>query len=346
MRSNEDKKSAGQAAKPHRRLKKMTMEISTAESAKEQVLSDEDLLVLRPAQEKINRRRDEQATKKEPRTTLTRELGFRGFRDSEDFEVQEVHEVNKESPSGDIPPSAEPLGAVSNAETQNTKDRDSGNALLTASVESKLSTRGAGQTEAELLFSAGRYGEIGAGEFIQLAWSAAEGNSWQETGCSETWEFCRYLLAHSEFKSLRGAALARKLRRLTDLDEDLLDIILSEIELVKYAKGTGPFEWAVALSLQYPLSDPDDLGIERYNKFLSIAGWLQRQRPDKSIVLPVAKIASELGVTAQMVSLWRRRAQKQGLLKEVECYNVERKKATRFRFAMERFSILREGGGL
>jgi hypothetical protein len=305
-----------------------------------------DDAMLQRAQEKINRKRAELGIKNKPKPTLTRELGFRGFRDSEDFEVQEVHEVNKESPSGDIPPSAEPLWADSKTKTQNAKSGDSTTTRLTTSVESELSTGSAGQTEAELLFSAGRYGEIGAGEFIQLAWSAAEGNFWQETGCSETWEFCRYLLAHSEFKSLRGAALVRKLRRLTDLDEDLLDIILSEIELVKYAKGTGPFEWAVALSLQYPLSDPEDLGIERYNKFLSIAGWLQRQRPDKSIVLPVAKIASELGVTAQTVSLWRRRAQKQSLLKEVERYNVERKKATRFRFAMERFSILRVGGNL
>src|SRR5262245_729247 len=106
-----------------------------------------------------------------------------GFLDSEDNEVKEASEASKESPGGDFPPKAEPLRADSKTEIQNTEDRDSGKTLPNASVESELSARGGGQTEAELLFSAGRYEEIGAGEFIQLAWSAAEGNSWQETGC-------------------------------------------------------------------------------------------------------------------------------------------------------------------
>jgi len=83
----------------------------------------------------------------------------------------------------------------------------------------------------------------------------------------------------------------RKLRRLTDFDDGLLGMILIEIERVKYAKGAGPPEWAAAVSCQYPLSDPEDLRIEKYNKFLSIAGWLQVDR-DKPIVLPVEKLAT------------------------------------------------------
>lgn len=99
------------------------------------------------------------------------------------------------------------------------------------------------------------------------------------------------------------------------------------------------------MSCQYPLSDPEDLGIERYNKFLSIAGWLQIVRGAEPIILPVAKLAGELGVTAQMVSQWRQRAQRQGILSEVKRY-VAHKQATQFRFAIERFSILRERGSL
>jgi hypothetical protein len=132
-----------------------------------------------------------------------------------------------------------------------------------------------------------------------------------------------------------------------NLDEETLDMILSDIERVKVAKGGGPLEWALLMSSEpeYLLSDPDDLQLEGYNRFLSIAGWLQVHRVDKPIVLPVEKLASALGVTAQHISNWRRRAQRQGLLSEVKRY-VAHKQATQFRFAIERFAILRERGNL
>jgi hypothetical protein len=300
----------------------------------------DDESILRAAQERINRKRAEQGIKSKPRPICTSE---RGYRVSEVFEVKEASEASEESPSGEFPPSAAPQLS----EIQNAKERNSTTTRLTASVESELSTEGGGETEAERLFLAGKYDEISGGEFLQLAWEASAGKSWQEDGCSETWEFCRYLLAHSEFQKLRGSALARKLRCLKDLDEELIDVILSEIERVKYAKGGGPLEWALLMSSQpeYQLSDPEDLRIPRYNQFLSIAGWLQVSQHDKPIVLPVAKLASELGVTPQIVSNWRQRAQRQGLLSEVKRY-VAHKQATRFRFAVERFSILRERGNL
>jgi hypothetical protein len=49
-----------------------------------------------------------------------------------------------------------------------------------------------------------------------------------------------------------------------DLDEETLDMILSDIERVKFAKGGGPLEWALLMSSEpeYLLSDPDDLQLE------------------------------------------------------------------------------------
>src|SRR5215475_4713257 len=109
--------------------KTMTIEINTGgASPKEQGLSD--LEMLRRAQEKINRRRAELASKAKPKPILTRELGFLV---SEDNEVKEASEASKESPGGDFPPKAEPLRADSNTEIQNMKDMDSGKTLLTAS---------------------------------------------------------------------------------------------------------------------------------------------------------------------------------------------------------------------
>jgi len=313
------------------------MEISTAEPAKEQPLSDDE--ILRQAQERLLRKRAELGIKDKPKSICTRAVDLEDSEESEEFKESKESE---ESPSGDLPPSAQPSRAVS--KDSNTKGGESATTLLTASVESELSARGGG-TEAERLFRQGRYNEISAAEFIQLAWEAAAGNSWQETGCSETWEFCRYLFAHSKFQNLRGGRLVKVLRRLIDLEEDMLELIALEIERVKYAQGAGPLEWAVLMSCHHGLSDPEDSQLEGYNKFLSIAGWLQVSQVEKPIVLPVEKLAKELGVTRQLVSHWRQRAQRQGLLKEVGHY-VAHKQATRFRFAVERFSILRERGNL
>ena len=99
------------------------------------------------------------------------------------------------------------------------------------------------------------------------------------------------------------------------------------------------------MAAQYPLTDPEDLRLERYNRFLSIAGWLQVQHDSESIHLPVEKLAKILNVTPQSVSTWRILAKRQGLLTETAAYQ-RNKKATEFRFAVEKFGVLRERGNL
>src|SRR5262249_5467628 len=89
---------------------------------------------------------------------------------SEVFEVKEANEVSEESPSGDFSPS---VGFKT--KTRSTKDKPPTTTLPTASVETELSTRGGGETEAQRLFREGRYNDISAGDFIEVAWSASEG---------------------------------------------------------------------------------------------------------------------------------------------------------------------------
>lgn len=156
---------------------------------------------------------------------------------------------------------------------------------------------------------------------------------------------CRYLCAHPSFDSLAPPALVKKLRRLIGLEEDYLETILAEIARVRFAKGRGPLDWAIAIAAQYPLTDPEELGLERYNRFLSIAGWLQVQRGSESVYLPVEKLAKILNVTPRSVSTWRTLAKRQGLLTETAAYQ-RNKKATEFRFAVEKFAVLRERGNL
>jgi hypothetical protein len=76
-----------------------------------------------------------------------------------------------------------------------------------------------------------------------------------------------------------------------------------------------------------------------YVRFISIAGHLQRQRPGQPIKLPVARLAQELGVTPQMVSLYRKFAQDEGLLKLVHEHDQAARRATEFTFALELFDL-------
>jgi hypothetical protein len=195
------------------------------------------------------------------------------------------------------------------------------------------------------LFKRGDYSAIPERDFLLLAWQESEGKNWQDDGVSETWEFCRYLRAHPEFESLAPPALVRKLRSLIDLEEGYLETISAEIIRVRIAKGGGPLDYAIGMADQYPITDPEDLRLERYNRFLSIAGWLQVEQGSKPVYLPVEKLAKLMNVTPRAVSTWRAIAQRQGLLKEVPAYE-RHKKATEFRFAVERFGVFRERGNL
>jgi hypothetical protein len=291
----------------------------------------DDNAILRAAQERIERKRADLGIKTKSKSICTSALGL-GV--SEVLYVKEVHEVNKESPCGDFSPSA-----ASKAEIQNAKDKDSTTASLTASVEAGLFTKGSEPT-ARGLFQAGRYGDIRAGDFIQLAWEASAGKSWQEDGCSETWEFCRYLLAHPEFNSLTRGQLVKKLRRLTKLEDCDLQTIVTEMGRVRFAKGKGPLDWAFTQATQKPISDPEGLGFEDYDHFLSTAGWLQVWCGEDPIFVPVEVWAPLFGVTHQTISNWRTLAKRQGVLTETAPY-IAQKRATQFRFDVDRYPVLK-----
>jgi hypothetical protein len=76
----------------------------------------------------------------------------------------------------------------------------------------------------------------------------------------------------------------------------------------------------------------------KYVVFVSIAAHLQRALPPgENIALPVGKLATILKVSEKMVSQYRAWAVTDELLKEVVPYSREKKRATRFRFALEKF---------
>jgi hypothetical protein len=118
---------------------------------------------------------------------------------------------------------------------------------------------------------------------------------------------------------------------------------LVEWNAVMHLPGVPVLEWAASMARCYPLCSTRKQ-FDSYNRFISLAGWLQvimlRSRETK-IFLPTRKVAEILGLKSHVqVATLCKLAVADELLEVVERHTA--KKATRYRFAVERYRILNE----
>jgi len=101
---------------------------------------------------------------------------------------------------------------------------------------------------------------------------------------------------------------------------------------------------ALRLSLDQPLTPIYRRG-KLYQRFISLAGWLQKLRFEYVIYLPTRTIAEVLNCSQRTVSRLRRLATEDNLLtvvKEHTFRSTGKGEATEFRFAIEHFEELRD----
>jgi hypothetical protein len=106
---------------------------------------------------------------------------------------------------------------------------------------------------------------------------------------------------------------------------------------VRLAAGQDALKTAIANADRLPLKLPDPISTN-YQRFVSIAGHLQRLFPNSSIYLPEELLAQELGCTPRTVGYYRSRAVKDGYLRLVKPHHWRSHKATQFQFALHRFN--------
>jgi hypothetical protein len=118
---------------------------------------------------------------------------------------------------------------------------------------------------------------------------------------------------------------------------------------VRYLPGFSPLDNALEHAQRYPLQlakENADRRPEGYQRFISIAGWLQVGMGDQNILLPVEDLGEILGVEPMTVTRYRRWAKEDGFLQEIKPYEFKGRmksgRATEFRFDVSRFPILRE----
>src|SRR5262249_2713011 len=89
---------------------------------------------------------------------------------------------------------------------------------------------------------------------------------------------------------------------------------------VRYTPGMTPLDCAVEMAGRFPLivrREMSRLWTKEYERFISIAGWLQTAMGNRNILLPVAELGEILGVQKMTVSRYRKWAIADGFLKEV-----------------------------
>ena len=121
--------------------------------------------------------------------------------------------------------------------------------------------------------------------------------------------------------------------------EDFRMELLSNWDQVRYIPGWTPLENALSKADEFPLGVGKDELTSGYERFVSLAGWLQVTMGDRAILLPCHKLAEVLGVQPMTISRYRRAAIAQGFLRQVKPHKV-RARATEFRFDVSQFECL------
>lgn len=179
---------------------------------------------------------------------------------------------------------------------------------------------------------------------------------------SPLFSFVRLLKRYPELRELDGNSVADKIETImrnwpdyhpqSDVwesvfwdrgDEDFRLEFINCWQRARIPAGYDCVQEAFRLANEEPLVPPVNHGTT-YALFISVAAHLQAMQGELPIMLPVKRLAKELGVSPNMISIYRALAKKDGLLAEVQscvCPGRGRGRATEFRFASEKFSELK-----
>ena len=133
----------------------------------------------------------------------------------------------------------------------------------------------------------------------------------------------------------------------TPLDEEEIYLeFVCNWDSVRYRLGETPLTNALAKAEEMPLQ-PNRASkhpgfLQRYSRFIGLAGWLQVTMGDRPILLPVERLAEILSVRPMTISRYREIAVKDGFLRVVREHAAVKGRATEFRFDVSRFNVLKD----
>lgn len=192
------------------------------------------------------------------------------------------------------------------------------------------------EKESELFWS-GQYAELSLNAFVRLA-AEADVAAFREKSQPPGWEFARYCKAHPAFEWFTGNEVFERIDwDYTDFDEEVQENFVRFFDEVKFGADEGPLEWALRRADRFPLRKTKR---RLYDRFVSLAGWLQRGLGDEDIFLPQENLAKILGLAGSTISSMTHSAMKDGYLKLIEPA-IPHRKAELYRFDIEKFPALK-----
>lgn len=117
---------------------------------------------------------------------------------------------------------------------------------------------------------------------------------------------------------------------------DLVADFVKSFDEVRFPGEGDPLADALSAAEALPVT-PRQVLSKTYVRFISLALHLQKNNPDRDIYLPVIPLSKLLVVDHRSISNYRAFAVQQGLLRETSKSSKFQRKATYFRFSIERF---------
>lgn len=189
------------------------------------------------------------------------------------------------------------------------------------------------------LWDRGQYGELDLPTFIVFAEKAAQEESSKHENRSPIWEFARYCKSYPRFALLTGEQVFELIDwDMTEFDEVEAESFITCFDKVLFAAGEGPIHLALRTADENPLRKTKR---RLYDRFVSMAGWLQYYVGDKEIYLPQQLLAESMNLPQSTISNMTNSALKDGYLTLVK-KAIPHRRAALYRFDVAKFPILGE----
>ncbi len=170
-------------------------------------------------------------------------------------------------------------------------------------------------------WSSGKPSSLPLREYLSAAAACFEYEqpSYDEGWKSPLWDFTRAAKGHPQLCDLPGTKALSEVEKWlrsqrqswtkafpdTNSQEDAQTEFLHIWEVIRFAPGRTPLESALQKARQHPLVASNHR-TDGYDRFLSVAGWLQVIMGDRNILLPCHKLALTLGVQHTTVARYRK----------------------------------------
>lgn len=186
--------------------------------------------------------------------------------------------------------------------------------------------------ENQIAWNNREYEKLSLETFVGFAAAAAHKEAEEHPNRSAIWEFARFCKKHPVLADLSGESAFDLIPwEDTTFSDFETEQFITCYDTVLFAAGEGPVDLALREADDHPLRQTNR---KIYDRFVSMAGWLQHSVGDKAILLPQKLLAEKLKVPPSLISNMTNQAIKNGYLTCVK-KAIPKRQAALYRFDLK-----------